>query len=125
MYMELNFPHPRRAAKAGTIKADYSALVASATSRQAVSQTVGALLSATPAGDGTFDSLDSRIAFFAGHGATNRVRGAFWLLGSAKVEETGSKFELAVNLSDSVDGNSEQSSTIKPEYQVAERGTEL
>jgi hypothetical protein len=131
MFMDMDFPHPRHAESAGTRKADYSALVATATLRQATSRTVSALLSAPRLQRGDADVLGSRIAYFA-HRSGNRaaaVRGAFWIAGSdpqrVQVPASPAKFELPVNLAGSTNGNSIPSYTIKPEYQVAERGTEL
>jgi hypothetical protein len=115
--MDMNFPHPRRALAAVEQPADYSALVASATSRQATSRTVSALLSAPRGYAEEINALDSRIAFFAfgsGH-RRNAVRGAFW----------PTKFESAVNLEDSNNVKFDQLPTIKPELQAVARGTEL
>jgi hypothetical protein len=131
MFMDMDFPHPRRALSAGSRKADYAALVATATSRQATSQTVSALLS--PAGlaadDG--DTLVSRIAYFSQRSGNRAAtaRGAFWVPDLRRLDRHDSglltKFGLAVNLDGSTNGNSIQSYTIKPDIQVAERGTEL
>lgn len=129
--MDMDFPHPRTSASAGTQKADYSALVATATSRQATSRTVSALLSAPCRDGGDADGLGSRIAYFAQR-TSNRagtVCGAFWIIGPNQNNGQGtaqhSKFELPVNLTSSTNCNSIQSYIVKPEYQVAERGTEL
>ena len=125
--MDMDFPHPRRATSAGTQKADYSALVATATFRQATSRTVSALLSAPRAYRDDTDVLGSRIAYFAqrsGRGSA-APRGAFWIAGLDQYPEMPAKFELHVNLADSTNGNSIQSYIINPENQVAERGTEL
>ena len=125
--MDMDFPHPRRAASAGTQKADYSALVATATSRQATSRTVSALLSAPHSDGKDADVLGSRIAYFA-HRSGNRAaspRGAFWIGGPDDRSVIPVRAELPVNLADSTNSNSIQSYTIKPELQVTERGTEL
>jgi hypothetical protein len=125
--MDMDFPHPRRTESAGTRKADYSALVASATSRQATSRTASALRSAPRAYRDDSDVLGSRIAYFAqrsGRGSA-APRGAFWIAGLDQHPETPARFELPVNLADSTNSNSIQSYTIKPELQVTERGTEL
>ena len=127
MFMDMDFPHPRRAENAGTHKADYSALIATATFRQANSRTVSALLSAPRLLGQDADVLGSRIAYFAMRSG-NRVaspRGAFWIDGSDKHLALKNKFELPVNLAGSTNGNSDQSYITKPELQVAERGTEL
>jgi hypothetical protein len=127
MFMDMDFPHPRHTAGAGMRQADYSALVATAASRQATSRTVSALLSAPRLQMDDGDALASRMAYFAhrnGKGATT-VRGAFWIAGSDPYLAVPNKFESPVNLAGSTNGNSIQSETIKPEYQVAERGTEL
>jgi hypothetical protein len=127
MFMDMDFPHPRRADGVGTQKADYSALVASATSRQATSQTVSALMASPLLNREDVDVLGSRIAYFAQR-SSNRAatpRGAFWIAGSQKDLVQPNKFESPVNLADSTNSNSLQSYTIKPEIQVAERGTEL
>ena len=127
MFMDMDFPHPRRAESAGTRKADYSALVASATSRQATSRTVSALLSAPRLGGDDADVLSSRIAYFAQRSGNRAAtpRGAFWIAGSNQDSALPNKLGLPVNLAGSTNGNSIQSYTIKPELQVAERGTEL
>ena len=129
--MDMDFPHPRRAASAGTQKADYSALVATATFRQATSRTVSLLLSAPRAYRDDSDVLGSRIAYFAqrsGRGSAT-PRGAFWIAGldqqHGHVLASPARFELPVNLAASTNSNSIQSHTINPENQVAERGTEL
>jgi hypothetical protein len=127
MLMDMDFPHPRRAESAGTHKADYSALVATATTRQANSRTVSALLSAPRLGGREASILGSRIAYFAMQSG-NRApspRGAFWIAGPDKHSAHQNKFELPVNLAGSTNSNSIPSYTIKPELQVAERGTEL
>ena len=129
--MDMDFPHPRRAESAGTQKADYSALVASATFRQATSRTVSLLLSAPRAYRDDSDVLGSRIAYFAQRSCRGSAspRGAFWIAGSdqqhGQVLASPATFELPVNLADSTNSNSIQSYTIKPELQVTERGTEL
>ena len=124
--MDMDFPHPRRAASAGTRKADYSALVATATFRQATSRTVSALLSAPRLEGDDADVLSSRIAYFAQRsGNLASTRGAFWIAGSDQNSALPNKFGLPVNLAGSTNGNSIQSYTIKPELQVTERGTEL
>jgi hypothetical protein len=127
MFMDMDFPHPRHAASAGTQKADYSALVATATLRQATSRTVSFLLSAPRLQRGDADVLGSRIAYFAQRGGNRAAtpRGAFWIAGSAKDPASPAKFELPVNLAGSTNSNSIQPYTIKPGDQVAERGTEL
>ena len=125
--MDMDFPHPRQAARAGTQQADYTALVATATSRQANSRTVSALLSAPRLNGQDTDVLGSRIAYFSarsGNRATS-PRGAFWIAGSNQDSAFPNKFGLPVNLAGSTNGNFSQSYTIKPEMQVAERGTEL
>ena len=125
--MDMDFPHPRRAASAGAQKADYSALVATATFRQASSRTVSALLSAPRLGGDTVDVLGSRIAYFANRSGNYAAspRGAFWIGGSDQSLAIPIRSESPVNLADSTNSNSIQSYTIKPENQVAERGTEL
>lgn len=123
----MDFPHPRNSARAETRYADYSALVATATSRQAASLTVSALLSGPILNRGDADVLGSRIAYFAERSG-NRVaspRGAFWIARSDQCPAMSNKFELPVNLAGSTNGNSNQSYTIKPEYQTAARSTEL
>lgn len=131
MFMDMDFPHPRRAESAGTHKADYSALIATATARQATSRTVSAMLSAPRLGGQDTDALGSRIAYFAQR-AGNRAtapRGAFWIAdrtaGCNQHPAQQNKFECPVNLAGSTNSNSIQSYTIKPEYLGAERGTEL
>ena len=123
----MDFPHPRRAANAGSQKTDYSALVATATLRQATSQTVGAMLSAPCGYQNDSDMLGSRMAYFAQRGAhgSAAARGAFWIAGSDLPPATTARFELPVNLADSTNSNSIQSYTKHPEKQVPERGTEL
>ena len=125
--MDMDFPHPRRAESAGSHKADYTSLIASATTRQASSRTVNALLSAPRLGGREADTLGSRIAYFAHQGGSCAVstRGAFWIAGSDHGQKLHNKFELPVNLAGSTNSNSIPSYTIKPELQVAERGTEL
>jgi hypothetical protein len=117
MAMDMNFPHPRQATRAEAQKADYSALIASASSRQATSRTVSALLTAPRMQVDGIDALDSRIAFFAFNATKQRVavRGAFW----------PAKFESAVNPAGSNKIKCDQSEAVKPELQVAERGTEF
>ncbi|MEQ1538135.1 MAG: hypothetical protein ABL928_04340 [Sphingorhabdus sp.] len=129
--MDMDFPHPRRALSAGSRKADYAALVATATSRQATSQTVSALLSPAGLAQDDTENLVSRIAYFSQRSGNRAAtaRGAFWIPDSRQLDrqESGvlTKLGLAVNLAGSTNGNSIQSYTIKPDYQVAERGTEL
>jgi hypothetical protein len=131
MFMDMDFPHPRRALSAGSRKADYAALVATATSRQATSQTVSALLSPASLIHDDSENLVSRIAYFSQRSGSRAAtaRGAFWVPDSRQLDrqESGvlTKLGLAVNLAGSTNGNSIQSYTIKPDYQVAERGTEL
>jgi hypothetical protein len=131
MFMDMDFPHPRRALSAGSRKADYAALVATATSRQATSQTVSALLSPASLIHDDRENLVSRIAYFSQRSGNRAAtaRGAFWVPDSRQLDrqESGvlTKLGLAVNLAGSTNGNSIQSYTIKPDYQVAERGTEL
>lgn len=125
--MDMDFPHPRHAASAGTRKADYSTLVATAAACQANSRTVSALLSAPLLHGPDADVLGSRIAYFAER-SSNRAatpRGAFWIAASDHFPEPTKTFELPVNLAGSTDGNSIQSYKRQPEHQVAERGTEL
>lgn len=123
----MNFPHPRSGAEAGTTKADYFALVASATSRQATSRTVRALLHGPRDFAGNCDVLESRINFFARHDAkTPRyARGAFLPALRNEFTTPPAKFESAVNLADSTNGKNDQLETVQPELQVAERGTEF
>lgn len=125
--MDMDFPHPRHALRAGLRKADYSSLVASATSRQATSRTVCALLSSPAEKVGKSDILGSRIAFFAktGRSDVSNARGAFWMAGQDQSPAMPNKFELPINLADSTNRNSDQSYTVKPDVQVTERGTEL
>ena len=131
MFMDMDFPHPRRAASAGTQKADYTALDVTATSRQATSRTVSALLAATLTYRDDSDVLGSRIAYFAQRSSRGSAspRGAFWIAGldqqHGQVLASPARFELPVNLAASTNSNSIQSYTTKPENQVAERGTEL
>jgi hypothetical protein len=131
MFMDMDFPHPRRALSAGSRKADYAALVATATSRQATSRTVSALLSPASLIHDDSENLVSRIAYFSQRSGNRAAtaRGAFWVPDSRQLDrqESGvlTKLGLAVNLAGSTNGNSIQSYTIKPDYQVAERGTEL
>jgi hypothetical protein len=125
--MDMNFPHLRSGEKAGTSKADYNALVASAMTRQASSCTVRALLNAPVVSDGESDGLESRIKFFGRNDARARrhARGAFLparLFDDAKPK---AKFESAVNRADSTNGKDDQLGTVQPELQVAERGTEF
>lgn len=125
--MEMIFPHPRRAIDAGRIKPDYSALVATATSRQATSQTVRALLGTTGGKAGEIGMLDGRIEFFAQRKSRGpaRVRGAFLPSLSQHAADGSAKFESGVNYSGSIDRNDIQLGVVKPELQVAERGTEF
>lgn len=129
--MDMDFPHPRRALSAGSRKADYAALVATATLRQATSQTVSALLSPSALAQYDTENLVSRIAYFSQRSGNRAAtaRGAFWIPDDGRLDrqESGvlTKLGLAVNLAGSTNGNSIQSYTIKPDYQVAERGTEL
>ncbi len=125
--MDMDFPHPRHADGVRTRSADYSALVASAASRQAMSRTVSALMASPRLHRDNADVLGSRIAYFAQR-SSNRAattRGAFWIAGSDQYPVLPNKFESPVNLAGSTNSNSLQSYTIKPEFQVAERGTEL
>ena len=117
MCMDMNFPHPRQAIIAGAQKADYFALVASATSRQATSRTVSALLTAPKGQMGEIDTLDRRISFFAMNGGKlgSAVHGAFW----------PAKFESDVNRAGSMYIKVDQSDNIKPESQATEWGTEF
>ena len=127
MFMDMDFPHPRRAESAGLQKADYPALVAAATFRQATSRTVSALLSTPRLGKDEADVLGSRIAYFAERRGTLAAspRGAFWIGGPDDRSALSDRAELPVNLADSTNSNSIQSYIINPEKQVAERGTEL
>ena len=130
--MDMDFPHPRHAARTELQKADYVLLIASATSRQATSRTVSALLSAPCERVDKTDIMGSRIAFFAkpDRNNTTLARGAFWMNEpeTAKNDRNSimpNTFELPINLDDSTYGNSIQLLTVKPEIQVTERGTEL
>lgn len=129
--MDMDFPHPRHAARTGLRKADYVSLVATATARQATCRTVSALLSAPhqQLGDqgGDSDVLGSRIAFFARTGRTDRMKakGAFWMSGQDQNPIMPNIFEFPINLTDSTDSNADQLETVKPDLQAAERGTEL
>ncbi len=127
MFMDMDFPHPRHAARSGLQQADYAALVATATARQASSRTVSALLSMRCEAVEETDMLGSRIAFFAKTGRYNTAmaRGAFWMKELDQGSVMPNATELPVNLADSVNSNSIQSDTVKPEIQVAQRGTEL
>jgi hypothetical protein len=127
MFMDMDFPHPRQAERNGLRKADYVTLVASATSRQATSRTVSALLSTPREQAGDVDILGSRIAFFARTGRydASGAHGAFWMSGQDQCPPIIEKFELPINLADSADRNSNQSYTVNPDVQVTERGTEL
>lgn len=127
MFMDMDFPHPRHAARTGLQQADYSALVATATARQASSRTVSALLSTRCEAVAEIDMLGSRIAYFAKTGRYNAAmaRGAFWMKELDQGSVMPNATELPVNLADSVNSNSIQSDTVKPDVQVAQRGTEL
>jgi hypothetical protein len=127
MAMEMIFPHPRLAIDAGRVKPDYSALVATATSRQATSQTVRALLGSLGGSAGEIGMLESRIEFFAQRKSHSHsgVRGAFLPSLGQHVANGSAKFESVVNYSDSIDGNDIRLGVVKPELQVAERGTEF
>jgi hypothetical protein len=123
MFMDMNFPHPRRVKEAGLTKANYFDLVASATASQATSQTVSALLKGSAARLEEVDGLESRMAFF-GKGGTQYVNGAFLPQPELHfIQEE--KFECAVNPADSVNSKFICLETVKPELQVAERGTEF
>jgi hypothetical protein len=121
--MEMNFPHPRRNAKAWQGKPDYDVLVATATSRQATSQTVSALLAGHRTSDEGSSIIAGRMAFFGRHG-TAHARGAFLPSVDDKPAQVH-KFESAVNRADSTNGKPIQLDSVKPELQVAERGTEF
>lgn len=126
MHMDMNFPHRHRAAEAGLQAADYFALVATVTAAQASSRTVRALLHGARDVAGGNDILESRIGFFAQRPAKSarHARGAFL---PALIEEhasTPSKFEFAVNPAGSTYVKADWLETIRPETQVAERGTE-
>lgn len=127
MFMNLDFPHPRHVGRVESRKADYFALVASATSRQATSRTISALLAAPHGHPGEMDFLGSRIAFFArSDGKCPAIaRGAFWISGSDEDADRPANGELPVNREGSTDSNSIQLDTVKPELQETERGTEL
>ena len=127
MFMDMDFPHPRRALSAGLQNADYAALIATATSRQAASQTVSALLSSARLAQDDADILVSRIAYFSQRSGNRAAtaRGAFWIAGTNHDSALPNKFGLPVNLAGSTNGNSIQSYTIQSETQAAERGTEL
>lgn len=121
--MDMSFPHPLRVTKAGLGTANYSALVATATSRQASSRTVSALLTKHRADEREINLMGSRMAFFA-HGGRQRVHGAF-LPEAFTVSAHEQKFESSVNPADSVNGKAIRLDAVKPEVQVAERGTEF
>lgn len=121
--MDMNFPHPRRTNEAGLGKADYFALVATATASQATSRTVSALLAGSNASTAEDDALDCRMAFFGKTGA-RRARGAF-LPRAFQSSVQKEMFESAVNPADSANGKPVQLDAVKPEVQVAERGTEF
>jgi hypothetical protein len=125
--MDMNFPHPRRGVEAGAQKADYLALVASATAAQATSRTVRALLHGPRVGFEESDILESRINFFAKGGLklSRHVRGAFLPTFQEKKMALPARFESAVNLADSIYGKVDQLQTVQPESQVTERGTEF
>jgi hypothetical protein len=121
--MDMNFPHPRRAKEAGLTKASYFDLVASATASQATSRTVSALLKGSAARLEEIDGLEIRMVFF-GKGGLQSAHGAF-LPRTERHFVQEEKFECAVNPADSVNGKSVCLETVKPELQVAERGTEF
>jgi hypothetical protein len=125
--MEMNFPHPRQANQAGQKKADYSALIATATSRQATSRTVRALLAAQTERLALTGTLESRISFFAQNGNMRHklAGGAFLPMAAEHGLAPVAKFESAVNPDDSVNGKCDQLDAVKPELQAAERGTEF
>lgn len=128
MFMDMDFPHPRKAAKAADRQASYASLVASATARQATSMTVSAMLSNRHAMPTATDFAGSRIRFFAGRAAGLRganAGGAFWSHDEANDLGLGSKVELPVNLDGSTKGNAEARETETPELQDAKWGTEL
>jgi hypothetical protein len=127
MSMDMTFPHSRSGAKIRTTKADYSALVASAMTRQASSSTVRALLNAPMGLGAEADGLESRIKFFARSDAKTRrhARGAFLPVRQIEDSKPAAKAESAVNRADSTNGKDDQLETVQPELQVAERGTEF
>jgi hypothetical protein len=127
MVMDMNFPHPRSGAQAGSAAVDYSTLVASAMSRQATSHTVRTLLREVRNNEREMNGLRSRIDFFARHGATapQYARGAFLPSLHKSPSPQAAKFESAVNLAGSIYGKDDQIETVQPELQVAERGTEF
>lgn len=125
--MDMNFPHPRRSTSAGSQKADYFALIATATATQATSRTVRALLRGPRHSRGVSDALEGRIDFFSKKGmrTSRAVTGAFLPAQEEKLPEHPTEFESSVNLADSTYGKNNQLETVQPELQVTERGTEL
>ena len=126
--MDMDFPHPRKAAQAGQQKSDYISLVASATARQANSRTVCAMLT-TKAGqrDGR-DFMGSRIAFFASSTPGQRgqfVGGAFWTGDTAQQSSPQKETLISVNLADSTKGNADGAEQDMPAMQGTKWGTEL
>jgi hypothetical protein len=115
--MDMNFPHPRHMSEPEAQTADYSVLVASATSRQAASRTVSALLTVAEGRVGENDQMSGRLDFFAANGGkpVSSACGAFW----------PAKFESAVNPAGSRNIKVDHTVIIRPESQVTERGTEL
>jgi hypothetical protein len=125
--MDMNFPHPRHAAQAGQRKPDYSALIASASHRQAMSPTVRALLRGPGEQTSGMDVLSSRICFFGAGGAdvTEPARGSFLPDFTEQLAAPAAKFESAINLAGSTYGKDDALNLAQPELQVAERGTEF
>lgn len=121
--MEMDFTLSRRKSRPGSGKADYFALVANATAVQATSPTVSALLARQRASVAHVNVMDGRLAFFGQRG-TSRICGAF-LPDQSDRSDPIEKFEGAVNRSDSANGKFVRLHAIKPELQVAERGTEF
>lgn len=123
--MDMNFLHPRKGKRTGDNKAQFAALVATATARQATSLTVGAMMNRSSAYQQDADILGSRIAFFAQDSVVARKQtkgGSFWSLDQGIVQENA---ELPVNLSGSTKGNEEERDYTAPETQGAQWGTEL
>lgn len=116
----MNFRHQRSSARAGSAEVDYSTLVASVMSRQASSRTVRALLYEK-------NGVDSRIDFFARHGANapRHARGPFLPTAGNGGSHEKVHAESTVNLADSRYGKDVQIDPVQPELQVAERGTEF
>jgi hypothetical protein len=128
MFMDMDFPHPRNAKQAGEKHADYSALIASAISRQASSKTVGAMLTSAGAVADGRDFIGRRIAFFGQSAADAKQRnvfGAFWNVGDDTPRGAAAKFELPVNPDGSTKGNSKEQLCVTPEKQETPWGTEL